>query len=816
MPKTMGPMPSQQSLDMEEFKTMFNNNAKRSKPTETISSRVGKSANKSRERGAKINVLGQLFNKDSQKVGRYGGKQFQEKNDSIRNLGNAGPGQVYFDPFGDVIEEQEGANETLRTDFLDRVEEQKKLAQANDHEKKRFGKDEQDFLVNSLLRNNLKKDFLNPDYTLMSDIDEDRLDMLAGQFAENVNQTKKFEKDFGEGNREVPDEFSLVVAVDPPTDVYVDYNQERTAKTVNALGGKKKTDFLALLDRNVEKTQAYREMVEKGMKDAAAAGMTYDRDKDPNFAILRAQVSMGLEREQGHSFLRFVPKKQSKAVHSYSFGFWPMTVTPGMGAVTMGLVMNPDPEAKKMSVIERHHTVSYANYLRAASKVRGLVGSKRTYSFLGYNCTSFAADVANEAGISIKAEDSGDKIKTYRHKSSWIDSPYSLARYVRSAVPQGGDETAQAAVRKFESFSFREQMDGAAVQAITKAMANRLANRKNVPGMGTEEVVNDVGYAGATIGKKDHMSAKNHKKLVKNKLLFATHGGMKSSPMFDKLYLQYRIADFENEDAFANRIFNDMTFQIQETLVQLDEQDGETFKRLMKDKDAKHDIAEARSEVLRQRREKMLNIFGVPTAGEFIASVASGKRLYAAMTMMARANETGKNHWILEQEPDGNVSKTQIVRDLDQGDGLMTDQDRLQRMREDEAIQADPEKKNERTFTEKVFDKMLFSIHEHGDRLKDKAIELSDLACARLGQTDLKLRPSDKVAFAAYLISENLESWQKVSRAGNNPQIVLTALLQAMLIVKRSINDGELDSEMEKTITDLHTVVKTLGLSYQQ
>ena len=105
-------------------------------------------------------------------------------------------------------------------------------------------------------------------------------------------------------------------------------------------------------------------------------------------------------------------------------------------AATAGVVRNPDPYHDDPGIIERRFSISYANYLRAAAKIRGVVGSGRSYSFLGYNCTSFAADIAKEAGVPIKDKDSSETMQTFRYRSARIDSPYSLAKFVRAANKQ--------------------------------------------------------------------------------------------------------------------------------------------------------------------------------------------------------------------------------------------------------------------------------------------------------------------------------------------------------------------------------------------
>ena len=60
----------------------------------------------------------------------------------------------------------------------------------------------------------------------------------------------------------------------------------------------------------------------------------------------------------------------------------------------------------------------------------------RTYSMIGYNCTSFAVDVAQAAGVPLKDEDAASYVTTHRHYSQRVDSPYTLARHLEERNKQ--------------------------------------------------------------------------------------------------------------------------------------------------------------------------------------------------------------------------------------------------------------------------------------------------------------------------------------------------------------------------------------------
>ncbi len=620
--------------------------------------------NAARKRGNHLDKLGLLFSQKS-KIGRHGQKKLKESRDSIKNLDKKGvPENVYFDPFGKVIVEDED-NDTrdasvkeLNQDFLKRVEEQKKLMQKNDFEKKLYGKEEKEYVMVKIMKRNLAEDRENIDIRSISS-DEKR--KAAADYASSFDHTREYIKDFGEGVDIVPNKFEVVVAVDPPTDVYVDYNKDVTKNTPYVMKNlRARPDFYNILDRNVKKSSDYSEIVEKGRKDAEAAGLQYDSDKDPNIDILRAQIAHGIEDEQGHSFVRMVASKNGSAVHSYSFGFWPLVAIPGIGAVTMGVVRNPDPEAKNSTIIERRHDVSYANYLRAATKIRGTMGSQRTYSFLGYNCTSFAADIAKEAGVPIKKKDSGEYMMTFRSRKALIDSPYSLAKYVR-AGHHGNAEDGENAMQEWTKLSLSERFDSNSLRSLKESLSNRV-RAKNVAELPTldgetemvlfehrddttgEVTEYDLTFAGELIEKGKGSARKDNVQVVlRGRILRDVMRKLVANPLFNKLYKK----DSENtksKEEYAEEFLKEL---LKYVIKVVDREEDEFYEAMktVKTSDAQNagdPIEKARENLIAKRRAELTKQFGVDSGMRFVMNAcATEEGFKKALEVMNRGRNGG-------------------------------------------------------------------------------------------------------------------------------------------------------------------------------
>ena len=131
----------------------------------------------------------------------------------------------------------------------------------------------------------------------------------------------------------------------------------------------------------------------------------------------------------GHAFIRLIPKMRNIKKATYSFGF--CTTGPGkIGGVDEGTVANPDPRVEESSKTEKEYQIPYSGYLKAAAKIRGIMASGRKYSVLGYNCTSFAVEVAKSAGVSISDEEVATDMTTFDSRAERVDIPAALQNFL--------------------------------------------------------------------------------------------------------------------------------------------------------------------------------------------------------------------------------------------------------------------------------------------------------------------------------------------------------------------------------------------------
>ena len=785
--------------DMEEFDRMLAGiQPRRGRDAETGGhSWVGGNKDvlhdRAKKAGRSISILGQIFN--PQKIGRHGAKKLSEKNDSIKKLGDTAPTQMraktgaamgmYFDPFGDVLLDRERDTRPeeirkLNLDFLKRVEAQRGLARKNDFEKGRYGKLQQDYVVASMISK----------YGEFAMMDEENLQDAGEEYAKQFNQGRTFKKDY-EGVDEIPDNFALVVAVDPPTDVYMDFNKDRAARTLNIFGQKLEgVDHLEMLDENMRKSADYREIVERGQRDAAETGMQYDPNCDPNVAILRTQILHSLTDGQGHSFVRMVAKSGNDDVHSYSFGFVPLTFTPGMGAVTMGKVENPDGHAKDARVIERSHPVSYANYLRAATKIRGLVGSKRTYSFMGYNCTSFAADVASEAGIPIRKEDSGERSRTFRRRKVWVDSPYSLAKYVRSVAPEAKGMNGEV-LRSFEQLSFAEKTDAGIVTNLLNQFIERDIARDDGKQLPEDQVSNgEYGFNGEEYTEKTRFSMAGLGTAVNSAVAFTTMSQFQRNPAFGAFFAA-NCRPGETEGQFAESRVMELLEKVSARAKRIEEEMDTRMKTLNMQYFTPDRIAEERSRVIRERREKMVKEFGVPTAAEFISRVCRQEDyLNRAMSMM---------HWEIDHGMSANRRKSRMSRQ--EYDSRKKTLNEMLEQGLEEVGQAD-----------EVFDVMMDAVRASqkaggtmNKTVKACGVELLE-SC---GILDKELDKYDKMAAVAYVIALNDPLRERVEKMGNDTLVSeMEALLAELSGVIVSMNMFHLQNNYK-------AILPVIGLKYR-
>ena len=408
---------------------------------------VKKNKNEARE----FSIFRYLTHKHSS-TGRFGAKKAEEASDTIKAMESAGetPEKSYFDPFGmRIIKEQDDAAqnpagedaapaqaqddlsaetmeaEQVEDDFVNRVDEEIYLNILNDFEAERSGIDARLAFAQGMD----KKKGQRSDRKLLKDT------------SENYHAGKAFIPDY-DVIETVPDSFNMELVVDEAPPKYslewMQYQAEQTEGVLGKIKGFFRKAFNrpqptedTMFENFVQTLPEYKKLVSDGKRDAKAAGIKdYDPALDTAVQKFKSETKDALDQNGqnlGHSSVRMNARKYGAPVSTYSFMF-ASTANPGMAGTIKGVVANP--AYIKGGEVKSKFDIRYPDYLRAAAKIRGTVGSMRTYSLIGYNCSSFASEVAKAAGVPIKDEDTSSYVMTHRHHSQKVDSPYKIARMI--------------------------------------------------------------------------------------------------------------------------------------------------------------------------------------------------------------------------------------------------------------------------------------------------------------------------------------------------------------------------------------------------
>ncbi len=182
----------------------------------------------------------------------------------------------------------------------------------------------------------------------------------------------------------------------------------------------------------IKKSPTYKTLKSKRSKDKG-----FKEETDPVLLsyIFEQQEVMSFEDEgeynpsgyHGHAFFRLKQRYEDKLLGQYSFGFH--NANYGSTDVATGLVMNPDEKSWVGNIGENESlgekNISEQSELSAVGFVRSVIGSGRSYSFEGYNCTSFAVEGAKAAGLSYNGRTT---MMGKTSRSTDYDTPVALAR----------------------------------------------------------------------------------------------------------------------------------------------------------------------------------------------------------------------------------------------------------------------------------------------------------------------------------------------------------------------------------------------------
>ena len=394
---------------LQRMQHTFSRYKKKNKPFDSAALQ-DKLIEKQRKTGRKFHFFQFLFQKHT-KTGRFGRKTAADQADTIQALDAEQTMPAFFHPFRQLDLDDTDAG-TLKGDFYQRVQQEMDLAEQSDFERKNITKEEQDRLI-----------LMYADQqSVMQEAG------LANAYGNIHDAAKNFEPD-EEEDRSVPtDSFELELAVMKPHELYLDYTRIKTDMKKKNWGNS--VDEKEVLLRVMENYEPFQQLIAGMQRIDPLYDPRQDADKNSPVNSFCNSVSLQM-REVGHSFVRMISKGQGRRLSSYSFGFWPLGKAV-MGTVTEGQVKNPDPDRNRGNIISHTYPIRYSDYLRAAARIRGITGTPRSYSFTGYNCTSFAVEVAQAAGISIADQDSSIDIPTMVSKSQRVEMPAALQRFIEA------------------------------------------------------------------------------------------------------------------------------------------------------------------------------------------------------------------------------------------------------------------------------------------------------------------------------------------------------------------------------------------------
>lgn len=397
---------------------------------------------KNKNRAKEFSFWRYIFSKHD-KTGRFGARKLREKDDSISKLNHdTMPKGIYFDPLGmKTIKENTGPDKDKNPTISGSVYDEQFLDN-EDPEQAKISQIEEDYVsrVGDEITNIQENDFeakRNDEITKMA-FATGITDKNEESYKQDYNAGRAFVPDKFE--EKIPNSFNVRLAVaDPPPAYSQEWDQYKAVNTkgmwANVKGWfrrvfkKPAPSEDDLLVKFAEKLPEYQQLLSKGKAEAAEAKEKYEPEADLELQNYLSQLKGDFKRSSyGHSSVSMIAKKDGKEVSKYSFCF-ASTGNPGMAGTIIGTVANPT-QYSDMDTFD-DNSVSYANFLRAAAKIRATAGSMRQYSMIGYNCASFATDVGKAAGIKLKDADTSGKIMTHRHHSQKVDSPYYLASYIK-------------------------------------------------------------------------------------------------------------------------------------------------------------------------------------------------------------------------------------------------------------------------------------------------------------------------------------------------------------------------------------------------
>ena len=488
-------------------------------------------------------------------TGRFGART-EDNFDYIDALGAETPKGKYFDPFSlktivenapeesaaisgndqaipdmtggeDVDIDPELENNAIISAFTARVGAQIRLAKENDFEAKRNGEDAIMSLPQAIVEG--MPDSENGGRRQYRD--QDTVDSELNRMIAKYNAGRPLIPD-GSVKEVIPDGFGIQLIVDEPAPEYTqewrlfEGEQTKGAKAYlksifRKITFQKGPSKEELFDRFITTLPEYQILYRKGKElfdlvhanDDPKNRPQYDPSTDPFIKRFKAHTSAVMKAQAyGHAIVRMKATKYGAPASEYSFMFG-STAESGMAGTVTGAVSNP--ASVHQGAIKGDYKINYSDYLKAAAKIRGTMGSMRTYSIMGYNCTSFAAEVARAANVPLNDDDTSSNVMNFRHHSQRVDSPALLARtltarnqrlqslvYSDPATSKENDTTDKTLDEKKQQLflQFRPMFETNHAEILGKIRRTQLLTDQRIT-MGIQNLIGDIVNRGAEIDR---------------------------------------------------------------------------------------------------------------------------------------------------------------------------------------------------------------------------------------------------------------------------------------------------------------------------
>ena len=225
------------------------------------------------------------------------------------------------------------------------------------------------------------------EYILWEDVDAEEFMQEPGE-VEGAEGEEEYEGD----------QYKLTVAVARQNPNFLEYQKQRLKLTIK---NKLKGSFLGKLFGGKKKSTE--EIKKKAAKKAVKARTPALSDEAVEEEVNKlVQGSVG--DNCGHSWIKLHKSQLTAEDTVDSFGFYPAEVPTHPLVPVAGEVVHPDTQHESVEgeeKLEMDYPINQVQYNKAMKKAEEIKGSSPQYKFAGYNCTTFARDIAKLGGVSM-------------------------------------------------------------------------------------------------------------------------------------------------------------------------------------------------------------------------------------------------------------------------------------------------------------------------------------------------------------------------------------------------------------------------------